>query len=138
MIQPKKPSLDKAKVSPELRHKFKKFRERTLDALIRTGNYTKAEVLAKCEDPDCNAIEAVVARTYAKAFYGSAKHTSELYDRILGPIINTLVMLESAEQGSAKTVNPDAVYNALMALKQAEPEKPCVTINQEQEIDSAD
>ena len=115
------------KVSPELRVKFAKFREKTLETLIRFGNYDVKQINRIADDVNSNCIEAVVARTYAKAIEGSDRHSRELFDRILGPIIQTLVVAE-AHEGQAKTLDPEAIYQALIKVKQEPKEEPCKLI----------
>lgn len=129
MTQNIKPKKIKNGVSPELRAKFGRFREHTLDVLIRTGNYSKRRVAELCEDPDGKAIELVVARTYLKAMEGSEKHIRELFDRILGPIIQTLIQIDNnGDEDRPKKIDADTIYNALVKLKQEKPDEECKLI----------
>lgn len=136
-----KPKVKRNSVSPELRAKFGRFREHTLDVLIRTGGYSKRRVAELCEDQDGKAIELVVARTYLKAMEGSEKHIRELFDRILGPIIQTLIQIDnSAEEDGPKKIDADAIYNALVKLKKEKPDEECklISIEAKPEVANAD
>lgn len=115
------------KISPELRVKFAKFRERTLQTLIRFGGYSVSQINEIASNDQSNAMEAVVARTYAKAIEGSDRHTRELLDRVLGPIINT-ILVDDSHGDVSRSLNPDIIYNALLKLRTEPKEEKCSLI----------
>ena len=118
----------RAPVARALREMFRDYRERTIYAILKIGDFNEEETLRLTAGSSKN-VDSMIANYWIYARKGDIAHSKELLDRILGPVTQTILLGEATDDG-LKNISADHILTMINALKKEEGTEPCKLIPQ--------